>query len=459
MSRLQKLVRSLAATAVLGSTAVAWSQQPGPRWIGSQDVADQSTVQQAGLRRIPVAYSEQEPAEKRPEKSSEELPNPKQDPIEALIKSGVLPPASTEEAQVVVPTTPDHSYEAKSEGAFDAVGSYEDPSVTGPRRRPMYPYGHERYWYGHDANVEGWGDLLELPHVRLGWFADAEATVFRPHVNGSFNSGTHLDGTFPGNPVTLGPGGMDWNFMPKIELGYRFEHGLGELRGAYRYLGASGTDPLPSFDSAGQGTQFTNVRLDIFDFDFYGSLEFNAEGLPRFFMLLLDPGRLGLGKPATPGLLVPPLEMRWFFGARAVNFTYDTVGRGDLLQEHVGSRFQGAGFHFGIDLNQRLPIAAPLFLHVRTEGAGIYGLMSQQFSRTVTGGPSASGGFAHDGVGVPVATLELGVAWVPHWPSRDVRVTFAYQYEEWFSWAQTSVTDTNADLILNGMLVRGEWKF
>jgi hypothetical protein len=53
--------------------------------------------------------------------------------------------------------------------------------------------------------------------------------------------------------------------------------------------------------------------------------------------------------------------------------------------------------------------------------------------------------------------LELGVAWVPNWPHRDIRATLAYQYEEWFSWAQ--VGSANADLFSNGILLRGEYKF
>jgi hypothetical protein len=408
----------------------------------------------------PAGWQEEEESSKLPAKKPPkpaELPSPKQDPTEALIEAGVLPPASSEPAMPAVPTTPEYMYDTRSQGAFDAVGTFDDPNTIGPRNRPLYPYGHNDYWYGHDANVEEWTDLMELPHVRLGWFADVDVTAFKPKVRGTFNSQTFLDGTFPGNPVSLGPGTMDWSLMPKIELGYRYEHGLGDLRMSYRRFDASGTDPIAGFDSSGVGTQNTSVKINIIDLDFFGSLEFNAESMPVIMTLLKSPFRWGLGKPTVRNRLVPPLEMRWFFGFRYANLAYDTVGHGDLLLEHVHERFEGAGVHFGIDLNERLPTEAPLFLHARAEGSGIYGLMSQQFTRQVAGGAGATGGFSNDGIGVPTVTLELGVAWVPNWPNRDIRATLAYQYEEWFSWAQ--VGSTNADLFSNGILLRGEYKF
>jgi len=327
------LKQVMLAVVLVGTVAVARSQE---------------------TRRLPVSPAnwQEEPLPQPPKKPAKgtgkptELPSPTQDPTETLIQAGVLPPASTGESMPAVPGVQEYMYDARSQGAFDAVGTFDDPNTIGPRNRPLYPYGHNNYWYGHDANVEEWTDLMELPHVRLGWFADVEVTAFQPKVRGTFNSQSFLDGTFPGNPVTLGPGTMNGNLMPKFELGYRFEHGLGDLRLAYRRIDASGTDPLAGFDSGGAGTLNTSAKINIIDLDFFGSLEFNAESMPLIMTLLKSPFRWGLGKPTVRNRLVPPLEMRWFFGARYANFAYDTIGSGNLLFEHVHERFEGGGVPF-----------------------------------------------------------------------------------------------------------------
>ncbi|MDX1945751.1 MAG: hypothetical protein SFU86_10175 [Pirellulaceae bacterium] len=432
----------------LGETALAAEPAATPSgWPGTGAVSppNWSKVLMAG-------YDDDDPPIRPP--VVEDLPTvgPTGDP---LAESALLFPAPSPPGMPLVPGTPDHSYPAQSPGAFDTPGSYLDPESLGPRWRPAYPYNAEEYWYGHDADVENWGDLLELPYVRLGWFINAEATLYFPQISPSFNSGTYLQPTFA-TPVTLGASDLDRSIMPKLELGYRYEHGLGDIRAGYRYLGSSGSEALGGgYDSSGQGTLSSEYQIHVLDVDL-NILEFNSEGLPLFMPLVLAPGRLGLGKPLHKGFLLPPLEYRMYFGARVATFFYESIGSGDLMTESVTNTFQGAGVHFGWDMNQQLRTDWPLFLHMRAEGSGIFGLLSQRFSRT-TLADSATGGFKSDGIGVPTVDLEIGLAWAPHWPYRDTRFLLAYRYEEWFSWANTS--DSQAELYLNGILLRGEYKF
>lgn len=350
----------------------------------------------------------------------------------------------------------DSGYEHISEDAYDVVGGYEG-EVTCPANRPLYPYGATNYWYGQDADVESWGDLLELPNVQLGWFASADVSAVKVKADPEFNSGTRLDKVFPGQPVTLGTAYLNWTAIPRVDFGYRFEHGLGEFRGTYRYLTASGTDQLNGFDSGGNGTLHTAVEGHILDLD-YAALEFNAEGLPDLPMLMKSPGRFGLGRPTTSNLLCPPLEIRWRFGSRIARMDYESVGKGDFRQESVSSNFVGAGLHFVLELDQKLRTKQPLFLHAKFDGSGMFGYTEQTFRRSevvpVLG--NARGSF-RDGLGVPTVMVELGMSWVPKWPERNMRYTVAYLYEEWFSLGQAA--DSNLDIYMHGIMLRAEHKF
>lgn len=398
-----------------------------------------------------VQAGAQEPLSPMPMRNSSEIP-PAQKRDE-LTEAGLLLPGPAQPTGVVNPQPLEYYYPARSERLFDEVGSQLSPDVLGPRNRPEYPYRATQYWDGHDAFPEAWGDLLELPYVQLGWFFNAELTYYRPRVSADFSSGTGLDGTFPGNPVNLGAADMDWAAAPKIEWGYRYEHGLGELRGAYRYVYGDGTSGLPPRFGGGELT--TKLRVHVVDLD-VSILEFNAEGMPLIMPMFLAPGRLGLGRPLVKGFLETPLEYRMFFGIRAGTLYYESIGNGALIDESVTNNFSGAGIHFGWDVNQKLPTAAPLFLHWRAEGSGMWGNLSQRFQRSA-GGLSAQTGFQGDSIGVPTVELELGLSYVPLWPDRNMRMTLAYRFEEWFSWAHTD--DSQAEFYYSGVVARGEWKF
>lgn len=427
----------------LGSAARAdWPQSlvpNSPNWGYVQQVAGQEP-----LRPMPMPMPAQ-PMDVAP-------PVLQQDD---LTEAGLLLPGPAQATGVASPQPMDYLYPARSARLYDEVGSQLPPEILGPASRPEYPYRATEYWDGHDAFVEEWGDLLELPYVRLGWFANVDVTAMKPRVSANFNSGTFLQPTFA-DPVTLRAARMDWNIMPHVELGYRYEHGLGELKIGYRYLSGQGTEPIAGFDTSGFGALNTTVQTHILDFDLQ-YLEYNAEGLPLIMPLLLVPGRLGLGKPLVKdALLETPLEYRYFFGIRTATMFYDSRGAGNLITEQVTNNFTGAGLHFGMVGDQRLRTTAPWYLHWKVEGSGMFGTMAQNFSRT-RGGATASGGFHNDSIGVPTVDCEIGLAYAPQFPDRNVRFTLAYRFEEWFSWADTDVS--MAEMYYSGVVLRGEYKY
>lgn len=372
---------------------------------------------------------------------------------EGLDPNGLFPPPRTEIPNRVSPPLVAHAYDRVSENAFDAVGSYQDPESLGPDR-PAYPYGAAEDWYGHAADVEEWGDLLELPYVRLGWFANAEVSLLKARTAPRFNSGPLLDASFPGDPVTLETSDLDWTAAPRLEFGYRFEHGLGDIRSAYRYIGTQGNEPVAGFDAGSNGVIGSKINLHVLDVDL-SYLEYNPEGVPLPFPLFLVPGRLGLGRPIHKGILLPPMEYRRYFGMRVASFYYNSVATGDLKTEIVTNNFNGAGLHFGTELNQQIAFEQPYFMHLKMEGSGMFGVLHQSFTRTQV--VSQSNGVFGDGMGIPTLAIEFGFSWAPSWPERNTRFTAAYALEEWFSFADTDFS--NAHLIMDAFVFRFEHKY
>jgi hypothetical protein len=251
---------------------------------------------------------------------------------------------------------------------------------------------------------------------------------------------------------------------PKFNVGYRYEHGLGEIQFGYQYLGMQGSQSFAGFDPTGPATLSTDFRGNVFDLDFC-YLEYNAEGLtslPFISPVIKYPGRIGLGRPLTPGRFALPLEVRWLFGLRGTNLFYDTVAQGPTLRDEILTNFNGGGFHFALELNQRLMQERNIFLHTRLDGSGVFGVTHQTFSRSqavVPAGPLTSAVGSTDAlIGVPTFHFEGGLSWVPYWPQRTTRVTLAYAFDEWFHFANT---DDNGDafLVMHGVLLRADWNF
>jgi hypothetical protein len=253
--------------------------------------------------------------------------------------------------------------------------------------------------------------------------------------------------------VALGAAALNWNMSPKLDIGYRFEHGLGEIKVGYRYLNASGTDAFADFGAG--GTLSSVVNLQTLDLDWCVQ-EFHPEGLPFIFPLLKSWGRAGLGKALTPNWFQPPLEMRWIFGIRGATMFYRSVGQGPAARELVMTNFNGVGLNFGVDLNQRIRVDCPLYVHARAVASGIYGYTDQRFERNAVG-VNALGRVIRDGMGIPTVSFDIGLSYRPSYPQRNIEYVLAWQREQWFSFAST--TTSNADFIFQGILLRAEYKY
>lgn len=379
-------------------------------------------------------------------------------PAPESFESVPVPVASTDVADgplspLFTDGPPSASADRLSTGAFDAVGSYE-PGYPKPAGRPLYPYGNLEYWMPHDADVEAWGDLLELPHVLPGWYWSMSATAFKPLVTNTMTSDAEIAPVFAGNPIALNSAPLSWSVSPELTVGYRYEHGLGEVEMSHRYFGASGSAALAGYDPAGAATLSSQISGNTLDLD-YCVFEFNPEGTPWGLPLLKVPGRLGMGKPQLPGWFSQPLEMRFLFGGRGANLYYATEAAGPSQSERVMTNLWGGGIHFLTEIRQMLAADRRTFLYMRAEGAGIWGTTSQTFSRT--GGTSPGAVSLRGDVAVPMVEIEAGLSYAPNLPTRDVRFTVAYFYDEWFRFADAGASD--GYLVLNGITLRMDARF
>lgn len=346
-------------------------------------------------------------------------------------------------------------HRARTRGAFDMVGRPQDYTHP-PEGRPEYPYNNTDYWLPHDADVESWSHLCELPNVQLGWFTNVEMMVVSADVRSRFDSAGLLDGAFPGSPVQIGFAPLGVSVSPRIELGYRNERGLGEIKFGYQYFGLDGSTNYAGFDGSPDSRLTSSVRTHFFDLD-SAMFEFNAQGLPFFrHPLWMWPGRWGLGAPLEQGHAEPPLEMRIVWGARGANYYLESEAVGPNTTDRVVNNFWGGGLHVAWDLNQRLAANSPYNWHFKLDGSGVWGTNNQTYSRT-QGGNTASGRLYSQWIGIPSVAAEMGLGYTPDVCNRNMRFTAIYRYEQWFSVGSTD--NANADVSFNAIMLRGEYKY
>ena len=312
--------------------------------------------------------------------------------------------------------------------------------------------------YQGAEDVEPSGPILELPGAKLGWLYAVDFVYVQPFVHNGLNSGPGAVGALPEN-VTVPQARANGTISPRIDVGYRFEDGLGEVHAIFRTLNNDTTRTIGGFDTAGSGTVTSHLSMNVLDVE-YGFLEFNAAKVPRLNPLLLIPGRLGLNlhpEDDDP----TPLMIKWFAGVRAANVYFDSQGTGaQILNERTMNNFVGAGPRLAAEFTKPLPGRA-LALYGRFEASGLFGKTSQSFSRTelLPGGGTGSGSLdtGRMSLGVPVIGASCGLRYVPQWRNQMIRLTGGYLYEQWFYLGQTSTSD--AGVTLNGAFLRAEWGF
>ena len=265
--------------------------------------------------------------------------------------------------------------------------------------------------------------LLDGPRDRLGWYSAVDVDLLGSHVNNQLIA-----------PVTVGPitdtvalpsARLDWTVSPRLEIGYRFGQGAGDLALSYRYLGASGTDLLPAFDAAGNPGQLrSRLELHVADLDY----------------VALEPS------------LLPGCEMTWRIGVRGESLFFDSQESSPLREERVRNSFGGAGPHAALQI--RHPVEASCFgVYTKLDVAGVLGQVRQQFDETIAG---VGAGTASQNQVMPTMTLEVeaGFGWTP---CANWRITAGYVYEHW--WDAAYAINSRGDVTTQGVLLRAEWRY
>ncbi len=299
---------------------------------------------------------------------------------------------------------------------------------------------------------------LAPSEVKLGMIASVEASFLQPFIHNNLNSGALL-GNLP-NTIQVPTAQPSWTTMPRVDLGYRFEQGLGELHASFQFLGNQGTQTINNFDTAGAGTVTSRLDVDILDLD-YAFTEFNPGRIPCVNPVLLIPGRLGLNLHPEDDPF-PMFRMKWAFGARAANVFFDSRGTGQqILQERVTNNFVGGGMHASVDISKPLPRMPALAVYARFEASGLLGQETQSFTQTeiLPGGGTANGSqrLPSFPMGVPVLDVYAGMSYVPRLFSNTLRVTGGYRLQQWWYLGQTSSSE--AGLFMQGFFIRGEFGY
>lgn len=294
---------------------------------------------------------------------------------------------------------------------------------------------------------------LNRPAQLPGWVGSVDVSIVQPYIGSKISSGALLDGTFPGNPVTLPIGAMNFIGAPRVELGYRWPDGLGELRTSFQLINSSGNRMIPDLAPGATRALASRLQMNVFDLDYCFS-EFNLGDIPVISPIVQIPGWLGLRRPPTI-YQNDPLVMRMRFGARAASMFFDAQATGvQILNERMMSNFAGAGLHVAVEATKAMPWR-PLSMYGKLDFGGILGPVRQRFLRTDALGNSAEAN-VHTSDGAPTFGLEWGLQFVPANFS-NFRGALAYQYGQWWQFADTR--DSTAIFQTNGVVLSGQWGF
>jgi len=236
--------------------------------------------------------------------------------------------------------------------------------------------------------------------------------------------------------------------MYELEVGYRFEDGLGDARIGFRHLEGHGSEIV-----AGDPTR-TDLYLNVLDFD-YCCTELHMARWPRIPLLPLNPARLGMRMDMESGSYGFPMQLRWTWGWRVGQAYFDTRrDDGGGVSDRTVNNFRGGGLHWGINITKAMPWNQ-LGWCAKFGASGMIGNVDQDFYQTVGGVTTAATG--RELIGVPTLDAELGVAWVPNWRNKTTRVSTGYMVEQWWCIGETDVS--GAELFINGFFFRGELNY
>jgi hypothetical protein len=262
------------------------------------------------------------------------------------------------------------------------------------------------------------------PGAPPGWLAAVDVDPLGPHIKNRLSAAVPTPaGT---DTVHLPTADLAWTVAPCFELGYRFPEGTGALLLSYRFVEASGSATIAAFDPSG-GPAALRSRLDVnvLDVD-YSSHE------------------LSLG---------PGWDMTWLVGVRVASLYFDSEAASPALAQHETNHFAGAGPHVGLELWRCLGDSG-LALFGRADAAFLFGPIHETFAETTAGGAGQT--TMDQRQGLPVLSVDAGLGWTPA-GSGHVRFAAGYHFERWWNAARDG--DSHGELWLQGVFVRGEWRY
>src|SRR5262245_21683003 len=133
---------------------------------------------------------------------------------------------------------------------------FPDPSLVQDRNGPLLQ--------GHP--------LLDPPSTPPGWFAALDVELVGPAIKQRVQGQVMLGETLV--DVRLPDADLNWTGAPRLQLGYRFAEGVGELAASYRLLATEGSGSIPGFDAAGDGALKSRLDAQVLILD-YSSREFS----------------------------------------------------------------------------------------------------------------------------------------------------------------------------------------
>ena len=275
---------------------------------------------------------------------------------------------------------------------------------------------------------------LVLPETPMGWFAALSLEVVAPALKQYLQG----DVTLGADTVTVVAPRTDlaWTAAPRLEAGYRFGAGIGELLVNYRPLAAEGRRDTVAPDG-GPGRARTRLDFQLFILD-YASPEFS---------------------------LCPLWDMKTFVGVCMPTFYFDNRVIGAQSSLRTSNQYFGAGPHLGMEFWRKMPWHG-LEAYARFDGMLTVGKNHQVYSASV---PSPDGGQLEGEAGLrkvresPSLRSAVGLSYVPPFiSSRRLRFDLGYAIERWWYVGQTSVDGfptSRGEVTVQGLFVRGEWGY
>jgi hypothetical protein len=318
----------------------------------------------------------------------------------------------------------------------------------------------------YTAVNQGWvgSPLLDRPEAAPpGIFFNGESSVVWPHFRNELVGGqvtfAQLSGVSPVSNVGLPPGDglpvtgdllkfpgnpLNATVAPRLEIGYRFPDGFGELKVGYRFLESTGSDTL-TLGALGDASQKGRLDVHFVDLD-YGTREFSLG--PDWEM------RAAVGLRYARAFVHS--QVTFLTPVAVTSFPFGTGPFTRLTEAETIANWY-LGVHGVFEVARRLRVPG-VTLFGRAEGSGLYGRVHQIFKETFVEAPGYSEINVRNGVGCPLLGAQVGLSWdVPRW--NHSRFMIGYQYEIWWQFGRGNNDLSFGTLDDQGLFLRAEFNF